>query len=141
MADDLMRHFFGGFVRMHILYHASKEPIWGLEMMEELRRHGYRLGPGTLYPILHQLEAAGFLNSKLATVAGKRRKNYQATRAGRNSCKAPVKSFESWCRRFFMIRMRWSKTKKNDASHRSIRHRRSYHRFRILAHLPKELRR
>lgn len=78
-----MRHFFGGFVRMHVLYHAAKEPIWGLEMMEELRRHGYRLGPGTLYPILHDLEASGFLTSQVAVVSGKRRKNYSITRAGR----------------------------------------------------------
>ena len=84
MNDDLMRHFFGGFVRMHVLYHAAKEPIWGLEMMEELRRHGYRLGPGTLYPILHDLEASGFLTSQATVVSGKRRKNYSITRAGRN---------------------------------------------------------
>jgi PadR family transcriptional regulator, regulatory protein PadR len=83
MNDEVLRHFFGGFVRMHILYHAAKEPIWGVEMMEELRRHGYRLGPGTLYPILHHLEAAGFLTSKTDVVSGKRRKNYQITRAGR----------------------------------------------------------
>jgi DNA-binding PadR family transcriptional regulator len=83
VGDDVMRHFFGGFVRMHVLYHAAKEPIWGLEMMEELRRHGYRLGPGTLYPILHSLEAAGFLTSQLAIVSGKRRKNYRITNSGR----------------------------------------------------------
>jgi PadR family transcriptional regulator PadR len=83
MPDDLLRHFFGGFVRMHILYHAAKEPIWGVEIMAELQRHGYRLGPGTLYPILHQLEAAGFLRVKSAVVAGKRRKNYLITKAGR----------------------------------------------------------
>jgi hypothetical protein len=33
--------FFGGFVRLHVLYHAVKEPIFGVEMMEELGRHGY----------------------------------------------------------------------------------------------------
>jgi len=36
MPDDLLRHFFGGFVRMHILYHAAKEPVWGVEIIEEL---------------------------------------------------------------------------------------------------------
>ncbi len=46
MSDNLMRHFFGGFVRMHILYHAAREPVWGGEIMEELERHGYKLGPG-----------------------------------------------------------------------------------------------
>lgn len=81
-AVDLLRHFYGGFVRLHILYHAAKEPIYGVEMMEELGRHGYRLGPGTLYPILHGLEASGYLTSATSTVDGKRRKNYRITRAG-----------------------------------------------------------
>jgi len=83
MTADLLRHFFGGFVRMHVLYHAAKEPIWGVEIMEELRRHGYQLGPGTLYPILHQLEADGYLISESSVVNGKRRKNYRITEAGR----------------------------------------------------------
>ena len=36
MNELLTRMFFGGFVRMHVLYHAVKEPIFGVEMMEEL---------------------------------------------------------------------------------------------------------
>jgi DNA-binding PadR family transcriptional regulator len=83
MPDNLMRHFFGGFVRMHVLYHANKEPIWGVEIMEELGRHGYKLGPGTIYPILHQLETDGYLISKTTVAAGKRRKTYRITRSGR----------------------------------------------------------
>ncbi len=83
MADDPLRQFFGGFVRMHILYHAAREPVWGVEIMEELGRHGYKLGPGTVYPILHQLEADGFLTVKTTVVSGKRRKNYKITRAGK----------------------------------------------------------
>ncbi len=67
---------------MHILYHAAKEPIWGLEMMAELERHGYQVGPGTLYPILHQMEAAGLLSCETTVVAGKRRKNYRITATG-----------------------------------------------------------
>jgi PadR family transcriptional regulator, regulatory protein PadR len=78
----LTRLFFGGFVRMHILYHAVKEPIFGVEMMEELDRHGYDVGAGTLYPILHQLEAAGYLTVQIEVVAGKRRKYYRATSLG-----------------------------------------------------------
>src|SRR4051794_13874166 len=74
--------FFGGFVRMHILYHARKEPIFGVEMMEELARHGYDVGAGTLYPMLHQLEAVGYLTSHAEVVAGKQRKYYRATPEG-----------------------------------------------------------
>ena len=81
--DELIRHFFGGFVRLHILYHAAKEPICGVEMIEELGRHGYKLSPGTLYPILHHLEESGYVTCKESVVTGKRRKNYRITAKGK----------------------------------------------------------
>ncbi len=82
MSELLVKMFFGGFVRMHVLYHAVKEPVFGVEMMEELGRHGYEVGPGTLYPILHQLEEAGYLSAHSEVVDGKRRKYYRATPEG-----------------------------------------------------------
>ena len=48
MNELLTRMFFGGFVRMHVLYHAVREPVFGVEMMAELARHGYDVGAGTL---------------------------------------------------------------------------------------------
>lgn len=81
-GDDLLKHFFGGFVRLHILHHAALEPIYGVEMIEELGRHGYKLSPGTLYPILHDLAESGYLTSEDEVVEGKRRKNYRATKKG-----------------------------------------------------------
>jgi DNA-binding PadR family transcriptional regulator len=74
---------FGGFVRMHVLYHAAKEPVFGVEMMEELARHGYDVGSGTLYPLLHQLQKAGYLSVHTQVVEGKQRRYYRATAAGR----------------------------------------------------------
>jgi DNA-binding PadR family transcriptional regulator len=74
--------FYGGFVRLHILYHATKEDIFGVEMMEELRRHGYNVGPGTLYPMLQKLEEAGYLTCHSEIVGGKQRKYYRATPEG-----------------------------------------------------------
>jgi DNA-binding PadR family transcriptional regulator len=81
--NDVLRHMYLGFIRLHILYHANKEPICGVELMEELRHHGYDVGPGTIYPILHQMEAAGILKVEEEIVGGKRRKNLRATTAGR----------------------------------------------------------
>ncbi len=82
MSELLTKMFFGGFVRMHVLYHAVKEPIFGVEMMEELGRHGYDVGAGTLYPMLHGLEEAGYLSVHTEVVAGKQRKYYRATPLG-----------------------------------------------------------
>jgi DNA-binding PadR family transcriptional regulator len=82
-SDAVLRHFFNGFVRLHILYHAAKEPIYGAEIAEELVRHGYRLSQGTLYPTLHLLEELGYLRSRTELINGKRRLYYRATAAGR----------------------------------------------------------
>ena len=78
----LERKFFLGFIRIHLLYHASKSSIYGVEMIEELRRHGYNISPGTLYPILHSLEKEGFLVSQSKNVDGKVRRYYRITRKG-----------------------------------------------------------
>lgn len=88
MAEVLSRMFFAGFVRLHVLYHAAEESICGVEIVEELGRHGYRLSPGTVYPVLHELEQAGYLKSRAAVVSGKQRKYYEATAEGRIALEA-----------------------------------------------------
>ena len=55
------QELYGGLIRLHILHHAAQEAVFGLWLIEELQRHGYRIGPGTLYPILHGLEKRGLL--------------------------------------------------------------------------------
>ena len=79
----LDREFFLGFIKVHILYHASKEPIFGVEIAEELARHGYSISPGTLYPVLHRLEKEGYLESSPKVVNGRVRRYYQATTEGK----------------------------------------------------------
>lgn len=81
----MLRHFFLGFIKIHILHHASEEPIYGLWIIEELGRHGYQLSPGTLYPILHALERDGLLRSREQLVDGKVRKYYEITSQGRKT--------------------------------------------------------
>jgi DNA-binding PadR family transcriptional regulator len=81
--DPITRHFFNGFIRLHVLYHAAKEPTCGAEITAELVRHGYRISQGTLYPTLHLLEQYGYLRSYPDVVRGKRRRYYRATSAGR----------------------------------------------------------
>lgn len=83
MADDVLRHLHLGFIRLHILYHANKESICGVELMEELGEHGYDVGPGTIYPVLHQMQSAGLLTVSAEVIGGKRRNNFRATAAGR----------------------------------------------------------
>jgi len=79
---DVLKDFFLGFIKIHILYHASKEPIYGVEILEELGRHGYQLSPGTLYPALHRLAREGYLSQQRKPVRGKVRKYYTITEQG-----------------------------------------------------------
>ena len=85
MKDTLMPDFFLGFIRIHILYHASRGEVFGLELMTELSRHGYRVGPGTLYPILHGLESKQFLTSHKRLVDGRLRRYYLITPKGKKA--------------------------------------------------------
>jgi PadR family transcriptional regulator PadR len=81
----LPRDLFLGFVKLHILHHAGREPVYGLWLIEELGRHGYRLSPGTLYPILHALEQEHLLARETRVVEGKSRKYYRLTATGRTA--------------------------------------------------------
>jgi PadR family transcriptional regulator len=76
---------FSGLIRLHILYHATRGPIFGMEMIRELRRHGYELSPGTLYPVLHGMEAKGYLRSVEKLNDGRIRRFYRATPQGRRA--------------------------------------------------------
>jgi len=78
------RELFDGLIRIHVLLHARQEPVFGLAMMKELAHHGYRIGPGTLYPLLHGLENAGLLKA-VHQDAGTRRRMYRITAAGRKA--------------------------------------------------------
>jgi DNA-binding PadR family transcriptional regulator len=78
-----MRSFLQGAVQLHILHHAAEHPIHGAWMATELARHGYRISPGTLYPMLHRLEAAGLLVGHDDLEASRRIRRYTITDAGR----------------------------------------------------------
>lgn len=79
---------YSGLIRLHILYHACREPIYGLEMIEELARHGYKLSPGTAYPLLHGLEKKGYLRSRSIREGKRARRMYRATAAGHKALDA-----------------------------------------------------
>lgn len=77
-----MRKLLLGFISIHILHHAKKEPIYGTWMIEELKHHGYSMSAGTLYPILHGMEKDGLLSAEEINVEGKIRKYYSVTTQG-----------------------------------------------------------
>lgn len=82
---------YSGLIRIHILFHACEGPIFGLGMIEELSRHGYRLSPGTLYPLLHGLEKKGLLRSRQIRSGRWLRREYRATPAGHKALRLAKK--------------------------------------------------
>jgi DNA-binding PadR family transcriptional regulator len=78
------------FIKLHILYHAANEEVYGLGLIEELARHGYKLSPGTLYPTLAKMQQTGILtsttkivnHSTTKIVNHKQRKYYRITNSG-----------------------------------------------------------
>lgn len=77
------KEFYGGLIRLHLLHHAAEEPIFGLGIIEELRRHGYEISAGTLYPMLHGLEKKGYLTSRQERTGRRSRRVYELTEQGR----------------------------------------------------------
>jgi len=91
---DLVNDFNRGAVQVHVMHHACEGDVHGTSLIDELARHGHRLSPGTVYPMLHRLEAAGLLVSREVLVEGKQRRLYRATSAGRKAfaaCRGAVR--------------------------------------------------
>ena len=87
--DEIVdRGLYSGLIRLHILHHAVEGPVFGLGMLEELARHGYRISPGTLYPLLHGLEKKGYITAREVRKGKSLRKVYRATPAGRKALAA-----------------------------------------------------
>jgi DNA-binding PadR family transcriptional regulator len=83
--SDGHQDLYSGLIRLHILHHACEEPIFGLGMIEELARHGYKLSAGTMYPLLHGLQGRGLLRSFEKRQGKVVRRFYAATPAGRKA--------------------------------------------------------
>ena len=76
---------YAGLMRLHILHHAAEQVVCGVWIMEELRRHGYEISPGTLYPMLHGLERKGYLQSTKEQVGKTMRRLYSITAEGESA--------------------------------------------------------
>ena len=76
-----------GMVRLQVLHHAAEGEIYGVWIIEELARHGYRLSPGTLYPMLQAMEGKGYLRSRQRRSGRSIRRLYRTTALGDRALK------------------------------------------------------
>jgi DNA-binding PadR family transcriptional regulator len=72
----LTREILLGFWKVHILHHAAEHPLYGQWVLGELRRHGYDISPGTLYPLLRRMERHGWLRCEAERGGGPRARQY-----------------------------------------------------------------
>lgn len=85
------KDLYSGLIRLHILHHAAEAPVYGLWIIEELAHHGYKLSAGTLYPVLHGMERAGYLRSFEKGSGRSRRRFYRVTAGGRKALRSAKK--------------------------------------------------
>jgi PadR family transcriptional regulator PadR len=78
----MLREIDLAFIKLHILYHAGREEVYGVGLVEELAHHGYKLSFGTLYPTLAKMVKMDLLSFETRTVNHKQRKYYRITPAG-----------------------------------------------------------
>jgi PadR family transcriptional regulator PadR len=81
---DIEREILLSFWKVHILHHAASEPVTGQWILRELRRHGYEVSPGTLYPLLSRMEKRGWLKETGKGKGPRAPKDYRLTGLGRN---------------------------------------------------------
>ena len=88
-----------GNTSMLILKLLSEKEMYGYEMIETLRQRSgdvFELKAGTLYPLLHGLEAQGLLACYEKEFQGKMRKYYHITREGKGYLKKRVKEWSDY---------------------------------------------
>ena len=86
MSDPLVREFLLAFWKIHILHHAEEQGVYGQWMLEELQRHGYRLSPGTLYPLLSRMRREELVDYEWQeSESGPPRKYYKLTATGQRT--------------------------------------------------------
>ena len=96
---DVEREILLSFWKVHILHHASVEPVIGQWVIRELRHHGYEVSPGTLYPMLARMEERGWLRSKVDPRGGARaRREYSLTKTGRAVLAEVLAALDELCR-------------------------------------------
>jgi PadR family transcriptional regulator PadR len=93
----MMRRILLGFMGIHVLHHASRGEVTGKFMMEELEKHGYKMSPGTIYPLLHKMEEIGLLKSRTEVRNGRRVRLYRATSKGKKLLEEAKKKVRELC--------------------------------------------
>ncbi len=78
--------FLNGVPELIVLRLLARQPMYGYQLVQAIRlTSGGELsfGEGSIYPVLHKLEAAGLLSSQSEIVGGRSRVTYRVTATGK----------------------------------------------------------
>jgi PadR family transcriptional regulator, regulatory protein PadR len=82
LVNGLIQELRRGSLVLLILSQLSSQQ-YGYSLVQQLERQGVQLEPGTLYPLLRRLEKQGLLDSQWDVDAGRPRRYYVLSDAGR----------------------------------------------------------
>jgi len=78
--------FLNGVPELVVLRLLARQPMYGYELVQAIRLTSageLSFGEGSIYPVLHKLEAAGWLSSQNEQVGGRGRVVYRVTTSGK----------------------------------------------------------
>jgi PadR family transcriptional regulator len=83
LKQQMMHSFWQGILKFFVLHQAAQSPVYGGKLKKQLQDWDYDISPGSLYPLLHALEKALLLKSRVKIFKGRARKYYDITDQGR----------------------------------------------------------
>ena len=91
-----------GTVRLLVLRLLDRGPMYGYQMIQYLRERSdgyFELGEGALYPLLHEMEAEGFLRAEWRDQEGRpKRRYYRLTARGKKELARRVADWKGFTR-------------------------------------------
>ena len=94
---NIDRELLRGSTNLLVLSILEEEDMYGYQMIKKLKMKSenvFEFQEGTLYPILHKLEADGAISSYWDESASKRRKYYSITENGRKQLNTKKQEWE-----------------------------------------------
>jgi len=98
--------FLNGVPELLLLQLLFGRPMYGYELVQAIKQQtedALQFGEGSIYPILHRLEAEGSLTSRRDLVNGRSRVVYRVTASGKNKLKCSVATWESVVRAVSLV--------------------------------------
>ena len=99
MSKKINKELLKGSTKLVVLSLLEKENMYGYEMIRKLSEKSenvFELQEGTLYPILHSLEADNFITSYWDNTGSKKRKYYSITNEGKKQLKEKKEEWKTF---------------------------------------------